>query len=648
MTPDKTGYVTREIDPTVLQELSGVLSTSFIADFVELNANAYDADAGQVTNTISFRDDLAIIKDDGDGMLPEEVQHFYRTGGSIKKAIKLTSKGRVPLGNHGLQTLVLKNLAQGVTLDTLKDGWRTVVHEDTINLDPEYRIQSNSYRVKGKGHGTTITLHGLNFTEEQVPLDQLVKRIERELPIEPDFRVTVNDEVCRDKKIETAVVSFLVDDSGKHMGHVHGTLYLLKRAQPDYGIRIKVNKRGIGDPRTWASLLNTGKYGTQNKIVGDIHADALTEQILIGREQLKLDDPKMAQLVIFLKKLVKDINNYASGYEVRTRAHRLQDKLGSMLERVADTARIAGVHEITQGTQILLSDDMPANRPGRRVKKENTIYLNSGSPVLRMNPQTTVPQYQIRITQALIDTIAAERVRSVPKMRQFQEFLDQRVALADQVIPPAEKESERKLVDQVHSRILYRSSEFRRLTDLSMIAFNYLTKQGSLPTTQDRVLGKDWLQIEAQIRGFIALPEYLNEVYDAENTRFVMLSKYEEIFTEQRDRLAPFIHALPGSNGTYAFFVDRSCAALLQTELLQSRELDLRVKEGDPSRAFDALQDTYLTIPELAQRLDGMTVKDLANVTKYANKHRIPIARNKSALSLPDVVYANQRRRGVK
>src|SRR3989344_3491743 len=281
----KARQYNRSLGANILDTLSRNVAGSIYGAVIELIANSYDADAKNVWIEHSAEEDALILRDDGLGMSPDELENFYRVGDSVK-SLERTQGGRIPLGSFGIATLGLRMIAKEYSLQTVNGDTCTVVQERfTKKLNLEDHVNAQIIPAQGEPQGTTISLRNLLAKGKDFSIKELTNRIAWTLPVESNttnsFSVYVNNEPIKSKPIENAA-KFLVDERGEQMGAVKGVVYLTKTPVKESGIYIKVNGRTIGDPKGFINLTAI-KSGTAARIVGIIHADGMASVIRTDR-----------------------------------------------------------------------------------------------------------------------------------------------------------------------------------------------------------------------------------------------------------------------------------------------------------------------------------------------------------------------------
>ncbi len=197
------------VDLRLLRELGERLISRDEVAVVELIKNSYDADATAVE--VVVEEDRIEVKDNGEGMGPEEIREGWLTVGTVlKKQRTRTARKRRVLGEKGLGRLAVLRLGREVAIDTHKEGqpcyhvvmdWEMARkqlerHEYTPIEDLAVGVSTVKNGVFTNGHGTRIVIHKLNSawgTKEVERLQVFLSRLiepRREGGEEP-FQITL-------------------------------------------------------------------------------------------------------------------------------------------------------------------------------------------------------------------------------------------------------------------------------------------------------------------------------------------------------------------------------------------------------------------------------------------------------------------------
>jgi hypothetical protein len=196
------------ISLNVLNHLGLNLYSNVSAVLSEVVANAYDADAEEVSITIDHDNQQVIIVDDGEGMTLADINDRYLNVGYQRRTDKrgVTEKFERPvMGRKGIGKLSLFSVASSVEIQTTKNGQKHALRmtitgiRDAITADPEqpkpYRPERLSPDLVDFQRGTRIILTDLKKGLTNVA-DGLRKRLARRFSVlgsAHHFRLYIGD-----------------------------------------------------------------------------------------------------------------------------------------------------------------------------------------------------------------------------------------------------------------------------------------------------------------------------------------------------------------------------------------------------------------------------------------------------------------------
>ena len=169
-----------KFDPNVIEHLGVRMYSTLPPVLSELIANAYDADAKEVSVELHDKGDKKIVvKDDGIGMSSGDIQtKFLFIGRNRRKdGDEVTPGGRSPIGKKGLGKLSFFGIVQTITVDTVKDkkrnvfvmDWDMLMASETGTYLVDHPVRNEPVVSK---NGTTVTLTNIkrksNFVAESV------------------------------------------------------------------------------------------------------------------------------------------------------------------------------------------------------------------------------------------------------------------------------------------------------------------------------------------------------------------------------------------------------------------------------------------------------------------------------------------------
>lgn len=350
-----------EIDLNVLNHLGIGLYSSTPAVVTEIVANAWDADATQVS--VEILDDRIIVQDNGHGMGDDELQaRFLRVGYARRdqgKGNKSDTKGRPVMGRKGIGKLAMFSLANQIDIWSQKDGNAPVsarinveqLRQD-IQTDKKYRLEKLNTAYDWKGAtGTRIVLSKLTAGTDKTEAF-LRPRIARRFSVLGDiydFKVIIGDseittqdrgyhediqfwwdldDVTRAAQ-KPLLKNLATDENGDEcIKRINNTVIVGTHAYNLRGFIATVSKpkslKKTEDNINQISLFANGRVFQEDMlkdignakvfnsyIVGELHADFLDadgiDRATANREAVKTGDPLVTAVRNWLKNTLDDI-----------------------------------------------------------------------------------------------------------------------------------------------------------------------------------------------------------------------------------------------------------------------------------------------------------------------------------------------------
>ena len=190
------------IDSSLLRELGERLVGKPHIALAELIKNSYDADATQVTITLSPDEDFIEICDDGHGMSFETFKDFWmRIGTTHKKESRSKNFCRQMTGSKGVGRLAVQFLAHKLTIRTVSNynghdwleaqvDWNEAANAGELTqATVEYSLNASSPPF---AHGTSIVLNKLKDSWE---FDSIRKLASEVWWLQPPFASSSSDQV---------------------------------------------------------------------------------------------------------------------------------------------------------------------------------------------------------------------------------------------------------------------------------------------------------------------------------------------------------------------------------------------------------------------------------------------------------------------
>jgi hypothetical protein len=196
------------ISLNALEHLGINLYSNIPAVLSEIVANAWDADAQNVTVTIDKAAETITIEDDGTGMDRDGVIDRFLTVGFKRREVLggKTAMGRSPMGRKGIGKLSIFSIAQVAKVYTIVNGQKTAFEMDREVIRKAIAgTGQNSYKPveltdwpSGFKVGTRIVLSQISKSLSGMTVEGLKRRVSRRFAVigpKNKFNVTVNGNV---------------------------------------------------------------------------------------------------------------------------------------------------------------------------------------------------------------------------------------------------------------------------------------------------------------------------------------------------------------------------------------------------------------------------------------------------------------------
>lgn len=321
--------------------LAEVFQDDPVEGIKELAANSFDADASRVDFT--YHPGVLIAKDNGIGMGVYELRHgFYKSGDSLTRRAGKTKRGRIPMGNYGIGTIVMQFLAKGYKLETWRDGQKLIVEETfPEGKRPQKVLKAIPEVCNADMHGTTITIEPTRFSSEEVTIDQLIRRlalgvnVQSRLESGDRFEMYVNGEMVKLKNPNPAL-AFSLSKYDPMVGQVNGKVSFYNTIPPFNGIVLRVNGRQVGTENFFDDMLPIYMRG---RIYADVDVDLMASRISFSRARFQEDTPHFRKLVSILEEYFKSIRPEVEAYLKQSSLDRGRSALESTLSQTSEMLR---------------------------------------------------------------------------------------------------------------------------------------------------------------------------------------------------------------------------------------------------------------------------------------------------------------------
>lgn len=297
--------------PRLLDHIGVAMYSKFNKAISELVVNGYDADAKKVEVSIKY--DKVTIKDDGVGMVENEIRNNYMELGGDRKRQSCDRTPifkRLPIGNKGIGKLAALGVARKFTVITKKKNgqcFQYVVDRD--ELEKKGTLEQGLIELETvkcpeiKDHGTIIELTKI-LSHVKIDDKELRGFLAREIPQDDNFHIAVNGEGCEIKDIPGT--KFSVEINNKVCGKIEGYIILAKNSFSNIikpGILSTVRGRVVGEPNLFDVNKGGHKFARANFITGRIEIAAFDPEdnpdkipvIKTDREGFNTNHPKYVE-----------------------------------------------------------------------------------------------------------------------------------------------------------------------------------------------------------------------------------------------------------------------------------------------------------------------------------------------------------------
>jgi hypothetical protein len=370
------------VDLNVLDHLGINLYSNMAAVMTEAVANAWDADAKEVTIVIDPDQKWIEIRDDGIGMSIEDMNNKYLRVGYRRRDEdsengRKTKKGRPVMGRKGLGKLSLFSIAETIEVQSAKDGKShglrmTVdgIKKSVSKKQPSYNPDPLDPKMVTVTRGTVIRLESIKRKRLHQGIDALRKRLARRFSVTAEqhgFSIVVDGQaISAWDRGDLATVQFLwkFKDSEfeeKAARALKETGTLVNRAKAwhvDWKVTgwlgtagkpkdldnkdegnlnsIVVFSRGRLFHENILDKLNDGRLYTKY-LTGQIEADFLDDDdepdiATSDRQRIQEDDPRYGALIAFLKSRLSEVEKTWSGWRKKHEVEKAKKESPALIE----------------------------------------------------------------------------------------------------------------------------------------------------------------------------------------------------------------------------------------------------------------------------------------------------------------------------
>ncbi|KXK12543.1 MAG: heat shock protein 90 [Chloroflexi bacterium OLB14] len=346
------------VDKRIVRLLSSSTYENFPDAIREMVSNAYDADATEVAITIDLKQDYIEVKDNGNGMTPEEFEFFLRIAGQKRDKSRTSPVfKRRQIGQFGVGFLAIFPFGKKIEITSTASrsdiffkatvpAGKYVSEGQSINVEdieiPGYQVEGEDYFDE---HGTTITISGLTdmvkrfFSKENkvkakpdtilsyAPMDKLKWILQDDLPLDypPNsvyatefkdlgtvgIKIWLNGKELNRNTPGERVLESSYWESGKiKCRYLVATNW--KKIKPEEAQHYKLRLRNVGiGKRTSFSLGLAGRaYSRLHWITAELHIlEGFDDAVTIDRSRF-VESPEYDEFVNYFRDRMAHFANY--------------------------------------------------------------------------------------------------------------------------------------------------------------------------------------------------------------------------------------------------------------------------------------------------------------------------------------------------
>ena len=344
-------------DPSTIEDLGVRMYSHLPPALAELVANAYDADAENVSLKLNDSGEKEIIvEDDGLGMSFDEINDKFLRIGRKRRTEEETEvtpiHGRKIIGKKGLGKLAFFGIAHEVEVCTKKDGketvfkmtWKGIKEKKEGEYKPDIIKKDGDY-LPGR-HGTRITLRKVQRKSGFSPED-LANSLSKMFIVEFNFRVeiwhnshgptVVSDEKRYDnlkKQVEWRIPDDFkygngYDKADQIVGHLIATEKPISPKTNMRGIVLFSRKKMVNQPEYFSNSTSSHFF---SYLTGYLEIDFIDEfpddVIATNRQSLNWEHEETRKLRAYLQGLIRLLEKDWRNKRRKKRNKQLEEKTG--------------------------------------------------------------------------------------------------------------------------------------------------------------------------------------------------------------------------------------------------------------------------------------------------------------------------------
>lgn len=391
-------------DPHTIEHLGSNMYSRLPNAVAELVANAYDADATEISVRVigSGEAQRIVVEDNGHGMSHDDIRDKYLRIGRNRRGRKATATSesgtRTVSGKKGLGKLALFGIGHRIEVSTTRQGsderlvitmdWDVLIGTENGDYEPESRTESAGLTEQG----TSVTVSRLTRASDISPSDlaeslsrlfqyndadvklNVVGRDGAQIPVTRDLRLSsVDTEFRWDIPTDLPESSEALAASG-----IAGTVIAAEKPLPTQmrGVAVYANGRLVNEPEFFGASDSSYAYAYLTGYIAVDRLDAIKPDVVAtDRRAVNWDQGDAAEIRRLLRRMVEEIAQLRRNLRLAKKRAQLQNKTGVDPDEWVDTIQGPEKKPLQDLITIIESEDtdMSDDDRGRAVESLRDI-----------------------------------------------------------------------------------------------------------------------------------------------------------------------------------------------------------------------------------------------------------------------------------
>lgn len=408
--PDDLAAATAEtdlllkFDPHTIEHLGSNMYSRLPNAVAELVANAYDADATEISVEVvgTGQSQYIVVRDNGHGMSRSDLSDKYLRIGRNRRGDATTAKSesgrRTVSGKKGLGKLALFGIGHQIEVSTTRAGskQRIVITMDWDDLlgteNGDYEPASRDESADNDDHGTSVTVSRLTRSSDITPADlaeslsRLFQYSDSEVALHVVSRDGTRIPVTRDLRLASVATEFRweipadLPENAERLAEVavNGVVIAAEKPLPTQmrGIAVYASGRLANEPEFFGASDSSYAYAY---LTGYITVDALDsikpDVVATDRRAVNWEQPQAAEIRALLRTAVEEIAQLRRRLRAAKKKEQLEEQTGVDSDAWVGTVQGPEKEPLRDLLGILESEDtdMSNDDRGRAVKSLSDI-----------------------------------------------------------------------------------------------------------------------------------------------------------------------------------------------------------------------------------------------------------------------------------